>query len=42
LTNKKDSLKSQPKRPSQNGQVKNDLFKMAPWSSQTKAIWGSF
>ncbi len=38
MTNKKDSLKSQPKRPNQNGQVENDLFKMAPWSSQTKAI----
>jgi len=42
LTSKKDSKKSQPKRPNQNGQVQNDLFKMAPWSSWIEAIWGSF
>ncbi len=30
------------KRPSQNGQVQNNLCKMALWSSQIRAIWGTF
>jgi hypothetical protein len=42
---KKPNKKNQPKRPSQNGQVQNDLSKMAFWSSWTwgkKTIWGVF
>jgi hypothetical protein len=46
LTNKKDNKKSQPKkllkRPSQSGHVKNDLSKMAPLSSQRRAISSIF
>jgi hypothetical protein len=25
-----------------NGMIQNDLSKMAPWSSWTRAIWGTF
>jgi len=46
LTNKKDNKKNQPKkllkRPSQSGRVKNDSSKMAPLSSQRRAIWSIF
>jgi hypothetical protein len=38
----KKPTKRPPKRHSQNGQVQNDLSKMAPWSNWIGAIWGTF